>query len=237
MSEKLFRVRWEIDLEAPTPVDAARAALAIQRDPDSIATFFEVRRHRPDGTMGRRHHVDLTFGPGCEPEGEPLMGRESSAPDNVSISVPDPDPESSCVRTRVVDGVTYKAVPEVKSHSCTGCVANIENDSTLCTALYPDEEYCYSHRCIWVVSESEPETPPPPKRGTVRDPDNGSEFLQCDDPIVDGVLYRAVDALPGEECEGCAGGAYGTSLCSDLPCCGSGGRDDSRSVIFVEVKK
>lgn len=37
-----YRVRWEIDLEAPTPVEAARMALEIQRDPDSIATVFEV---------------------------------------------------------------------------------------------------------------------------------------------------------------------------------------------------
>ena len=38
-----FLVRWEIDLEATSAEQAARAALAIQRDPTSIATFFTVR--------------------------------------------------------------------------------------------------------------------------------------------------------------------------------------------------
>jgi len=250
MSEKFFRVRWEIDLEAPTPADAARQALAILRDPDSTATLFDVRRIRRDGTKGKWHLIDAlsirwdrdtdqwvptcdcsdadaqaqAYSDAAEADQEARMLREGPY-------APEPAPEPSRVHTRVVDGVTYKTVPEVKSLSCTGCVAR-EGD-TLCQILDPDEGVCFHDRVIWAVSESKPETPPPPKRGTVRDPDNVSEFNQCVDPVVDGVLYRAVDALPGDECEGCAGGAYGTSLCSDLPCCGRGGRDDGRSVIFV----
>ena len=38
----MFKVIWEIDLDADSPVEAARLALAIQRDPYSIATHFEV---------------------------------------------------------------------------------------------------------------------------------------------------------------------------------------------------
>lgn len=38
-----FRVSWKIDIEAESAEDAARAALAIQREPDSIATVFEVK--------------------------------------------------------------------------------------------------------------------------------------------------------------------------------------------------
>ena len=38
-----FKVTWEIEIEADTPEDAARQALAIQRDPESIATVFEVK--------------------------------------------------------------------------------------------------------------------------------------------------------------------------------------------------
>lgn len=38
-----YRVGWEIDIYADTPEDAARKALAIQRDPASIATQFNVR--------------------------------------------------------------------------------------------------------------------------------------------------------------------------------------------------
>ena len=37
-----FRVAWEIDVEAETPRQAAEEALKIQRDPDSVATVFEV---------------------------------------------------------------------------------------------------------------------------------------------------------------------------------------------------
>ena len=38
----MMRVRWEIDIDADSPVEAARAALAIQRRPESIATVFVV---------------------------------------------------------------------------------------------------------------------------------------------------------------------------------------------------
>ena len=37
-----YRVHWEIDIEADSPEAAAREALAVHRDPDSIANVFEV---------------------------------------------------------------------------------------------------------------------------------------------------------------------------------------------------
>jgi hypothetical protein len=37
-----YRVAWEIDVEAESPVDAARGALAAQRRPGSTATVFAV---------------------------------------------------------------------------------------------------------------------------------------------------------------------------------------------------
>ena len=37
-----YVVRWKIELEADSPQDAAAQALDIQRDPDSIATVFDV---------------------------------------------------------------------------------------------------------------------------------------------------------------------------------------------------
>ncbi|MDQ1427166.1 MAG: hypothetical protein QOK39_642 [Acidimicrobiaceae bacterium] len=47
-----FLVRWEIDLETTSAEEAARAALAIQRNPASIATFFTVRPHdNPDAEI------------------------------------------------------------------------------------------------------------------------------------------------------------------------------------------
>ena len=50
----MIRVCWEIDVDARTPREAARKALAIQQDPESIATVFDVQ-HR-----GRMVRVDLT---------------------------------------------------------------------------------------------------------------------------------------------------------------------------------
>ena len=50
----MMRVRWEIDIDAETPIDAARQALAIQRRPDSTATVFTVLE-----ANGRRATVDL----------------------------------------------------------------------------------------------------------------------------------------------------------------------------------
>ena len=40
---KTFNVKWEIDIEAETPREAAYAARQIQLDPDSSADVFEVR--------------------------------------------------------------------------------------------------------------------------------------------------------------------------------------------------
>lgn len=40
---KTYRVKWEIDIEASSPLVAARTALEIQRDPHSIANVFDVR--------------------------------------------------------------------------------------------------------------------------------------------------------------------------------------------------
>jgi hypothetical protein len=39
---KSYRVVWEIDIWAESPFEAAKEALAIQRDPESIATVFKI---------------------------------------------------------------------------------------------------------------------------------------------------------------------------------------------------
>ena len=45
-----YRVTWEIDIWAERPIDAAREALRIHRDTESIATVFRVySKHWPDG--------------------------------------------------------------------------------------------------------------------------------------------------------------------------------------------
>ncbi|MEP7366768.1 MAG: hypothetical protein ABI972_26210 [Acidobacteriota bacterium] len=42
-----FHVQWNIDIEAGTAEQAAAQALAIQRDPDSMATVFDVQLTQP----------------------------------------------------------------------------------------------------------------------------------------------------------------------------------------------
>jgi len=42
-TSKEWRVHWEIDVYADSPENAARRALAIQRDPASTATVFAVQ--------------------------------------------------------------------------------------------------------------------------------------------------------------------------------------------------
>lgn len=50
----LYRVVWEIDIDAESFEDAAHKALAIQRDPESIATCFVITDEGGD-----RRDVDL----------------------------------------------------------------------------------------------------------------------------------------------------------------------------------
>lgn len=64
-----YRVKWEIDLDAHTPEDAARLALASIRREDSTAHVFEVVwKRRIDGhTQFEAQIIDLdTICPACE---------------------------------------------------------------------------------------------------------------------------------------------------------------------------
>jgi hypothetical protein len=51
----LFRVIWEIDIDAETPEDAAKQALGIQRDRDSNGTIFDCIDE-----YGNAHRIDVT---------------------------------------------------------------------------------------------------------------------------------------------------------------------------------
>jgi hypothetical protein len=61
---KTYRVRWEIDLEADSCLEAAERALEIQRNPDSIATVFDVE----DPDTGAQKQVDPSYENGCVDE-------------------------------------------------------------------------------------------------------------------------------------------------------------------------
>jgi hypothetical protein len=55
-----YRVRWEIDIEAETPREAAEKALAIRRKPDSIATVFDVWVEGRQPDVDAPETIDLT---------------------------------------------------------------------------------------------------------------------------------------------------------------------------------
>ena len=62
----LFRVGWHIDVDAETPQDAARKALKIQRDPNSIATVFHVSKHVEEIKIDLQQRVRPTQPPPAE---------------------------------------------------------------------------------------------------------------------------------------------------------------------------
>lgn len=61
---KEYRVQWTIDIDASSPEEAAREALAIQRDPASIATVFTISTKDAFEVTT----VDLGFGPDLSPQ-------------------------------------------------------------------------------------------------------------------------------------------------------------------------
>lgn len=56
-----YRVRWEIDVSAESPIDAAREARLIQEKPDSIAHVYEVAKAEDahDGDWVYSIEIDL----------------------------------------------------------------------------------------------------------------------------------------------------------------------------------
>jgi hypothetical protein len=60
-----YRVLWEIDITAESPVDAAIQALKVQRNPDSDALVFEVR------SKGKSLLLDLLDVPEYHDQAEP----------------------------------------------------------------------------------------------------------------------------------------------------------------------
>jgi len=53
----MYKVRWEIDVDARSHREAARKALKIQRDPESLATVFEVRSFKATrATSTKKRH-------------------------------------------------------------------------------------------------------------------------------------------------------------------------------------
>ena len=227
MKLKQYRVRWDIDLEAPTPADAARLALEIQRDPSSVATFFEVRRIRPDGTKGKvrliytrdpdndyaeaeMRVVASTLPDPADAEAE-AYSDAAEADDEARMLREGPYAPPTPARPRreddffVVDGVVYERVDEPAPNSCAGCVAYPDPTGPLAPALCNSlSGHCFARGTIWRLAG-----------------ENAA--------IHDGKLY---DAVEQRGCTGCAGAG---GNCLPDPCSHSR-RADGRSVIWVEVK-
>lgn len=204
-----FKVRWEIDLAADSPEAAARQALEIQRDPNSLATIFEVRWRDPDNVYGsgsgsgqRKRKHRLLVDAAAEPETPPP---------------PEPMDPAECT----VDGRTYVAVERV---DCRGCAANQPGrDAPVCykTGLCSSTWRPDGRSVIWVL-KSEPKPEP--------QPDNESERT------VNGVRLKAVPRLDDFiECRGCYlvdDPALAPAMCYSPSCVGRR-RADGQDIIWV----
>jgi len=59
-----YLVSWKIEIEADTPREAAEEALEIQRDPESLATLFEVLALKGDEISASINPLDYRLGRG-----------------------------------------------------------------------------------------------------------------------------------------------------------------------------
>jgi hypothetical protein len=75
-----YLVAWMIDIEADSPTEAALAALAIQRKPDSIAVVFKVRdKHTRTTTLVDLEPDDDCFA--CDNRGWDIVRAEPTSGD------------------------------------------------------------------------------------------------------------------------------------------------------------
>ena len=65
----MFKVKWEIEIDAKDPGDAARRALEIHRDPGSLATWFDVTQESKSCIRHLLNHKTETFHIDACPEG------------------------------------------------------------------------------------------------------------------------------------------------------------------------
>lgn len=99
---KSYRVKWEIDVDAETPEDAARQALAAQRRPGTTATVFDVRdfpednpANEPDENVLR---FDLQEEPTLSPEVAALVKAAKDA-ETLLMDLLEPDPHDDRGKT------------------------------------------------------------------------------------------------------------------------------------------
>lgn len=61
---KTYRVEWSMEIDADSPEEAARKALAIHRDPESVASVFDV--YDEAGEAARVDILELDEAASCE---------------------------------------------------------------------------------------------------------------------------------------------------------------------------
>lgn len=69
-----YRIKWEIDIDAATPEEAAEKARAIQQNPESAATVFEVTDRKTLASV----QLDL-MAPNYDPDLLELMDQAAEA--------------------------------------------------------------------------------------------------------------------------------------------------------------
>lgn len=60
---KTYRVEWSMEIDADSPEEAARKALAIHRDPESVASVFDV--YDEAGEVARVDILELDEAASC----------------------------------------------------------------------------------------------------------------------------------------------------------------------------
>lgn len=129
-----FRVAWEIDIDADSPEEAARKALEIQRDPNSIATVFAVFSPK-QGRIGREHLGDFDL----SDLGADLPAKGPALP-RVEI-LHERDPDSSCDISLYLDGrlITYKDTAYVEESVDPGAGGSLSDWNEHIAVLAADE--------------------------------------------------------------------------------------------------
>lgn len=81
-----YRVRWEIEVDALSPLEAAHRARAVQLDPESADTIFTVN-HEPGAGEDDQGEAEIDLSPLPGPFSRPSPGRISKTKWGWSLTV------------------------------------------------------------------------------------------------------------------------------------------------------
>lgn len=117
-----YRITWELDLDASSPLDAAQKALSIHRDPASIATTFTVF----DPATQQATEVDLDEA-ACRPLACPHCHDTENLRSDETGLIGYPAAFTTATRTPQYTGDSYEVFDEGTTFedtiTCTNCGA------------------------------------------------------------------------------------------------------------------